>query len=423
MSKTATASFELLCLPLAALLFTSPVSAETLTEAIAAAYESNPQLAEARARQDALAETPEQARAAARPTASLEGNTGYDRIGYGKTTSLTLAAIQPVWTGGRVSSALRAADGEVAAGREDLRDREAAILERVVQTYASVLYNQQAVEVARVGIERLDRQLAEARTRFDLGQATRTDVAQLEAQRATIVANLADAEGALATAAAAYRAVVGHDAQALSADIPPPSGLPNSDEEARQGAQGAAPALARQRLAAQAAGARADQQRAEGHPSVDLSGAYGRGGQWSSGDVRGYDDAASVGLTLTVPILTGGLVASRVRQAEATARAERFAVEAAEREAVRAADTAWNSFQAAQRRLQANVEGLAAADFALKGVRTEYGFGLRTTLDILVADQSYRGAQLAVALSRADVLTTQAALLRASGKLTAAAYR
>lgn len=405
-----------------AVLLSRPASAETLGDAIAAAYQSNPELAAARARQDALAETPEQARAAARPTLSVDGDAGYDHQGYGRSAALTANAQLPIWTGGRVSSAVRAANGDVAAGQEGLRDAEAAILERVVAAYAALLYNQQAVEVARVGIQRLDNQVAETRSRYDLGQATRTDVAQLEAQRATIVANLADADGALATAAAAYRAAVGQDAGTLLAEIPPPGSLPASVDEARQAAEAANPALLQQERVVDASAARIDQARAEGAPSLDLGGAYGRGLRRDDGDIRGYEDSAALGLTMRVPLLTGGLVSSRVRQAQATNRAERFQADAARREAQRAADTAWASLKAAQGRLRANVEGLAAADVALKGVRVEYGLGLRSTTDILVADQSFRSAQLAVALARADVLIAQAALLRAAGRLDRGAY-
>ncbi|WP_395396556.1 TolC family outer membrane protein [Novosphingobium sp. BL-8A] len=406
----------------AALLLAPPASAETLGDAIASAYESNPELAAARARQDSLAETPEQARALARPTMSVGGDAGYDSQGYGRSASLTASADLPIWTGGRVSSAVRAANGDVAAGEEGLRDAEAAILQRVVGAYAALLYNQQAVEVARVGIERLDNQVAEARSRYDLGQGTRTDVAQLEAQRSTVIANLADAEGALATAAASYRAVVGREAGALTSEVAPPIALPVSGEEARRAAEAANPQLLQQRHVVEASAARVDRARAERAPSLDLGGAYGRGGRLTNGNVQNFEAAGSVGMTLRVPLLTGGLVSSRVRQAEADNRAERFQADAAEREAVRASDSAWATLKAAQGRLQANVEGLAAADIALKGVRTEYGLGLRSTIDILVADQSFRAAQLAVALARSDLLVAQAALLRAVGRLDGGAY-
>jgi len=400
----------------------APVSAENLREAIATAYATNPQLGAARARQEALAESPEQARALGRPTVSADAGAGYDRLGYGRAGSASVSAALPIWTGGRVRSAIRAANADVAAGAEAVRDTEAAILEGVVGAYADLLYNQQAVEVARVGIERLDDQVAEARARFGLGQATRTDVAQLESQRATVVANLADAEGALAIAGAAYRAAVGQDAGILSAEIAPPAVLPTDRDDARNAAQAGNPALLQQRHVVDASTARIDQARADRAPSLDFTGTYGRGGRIAYDGVRGYEAAALAGVAFRLPLLTGGLVPSHIRQAEAINRAGRFQADAALREAVRSADAAWASLVAAQTRLQANIEGLAAADLALKGVRAEYGFGLRTTIDILVADQSYRGAQLAVAAARADMLVAQAALLRATGRLSPLAY-
>lgn len=407
---------------IAALLIASPVSAETLREAIVAAYAGNPQLAAARARQEALAETPEQARALGRLTAAGDGTAGYDRFGYGKGGIASVSAALPIWTGGRVPAAVRAAGRDVAAGAEGLRDTEAAILESVVAAYADLLYNQQAVEVARVGIERLDAQVAEARSRFGLGQATQTDVAQLEAQRASVVANLADAEGTLATVEAAYRAIVGQSAGVLTAEVPPPVRLPTTRDQARERAATGNPLLLQQRRAAEASAARIAQERAERAPSLGLVGSYGYGGRFRSGDLRGYDAGAVGGVALRVPLLTGGLVAARVRQAEANNRADRFGVDAAAREVERGADAGWALLTAAQGRLTANVEGLRAADLALRGVRAEYGFGLRSTIDILVADQSFRAAQLAVARSRGDVLIAQAALLRATGQLTADAY-
>ena len=407
---------------LTALCLATPAAAETLRDAIAAAYATNPQLAAARARQEALAEAPEQARALARPAVSAAAAAGYDRLGQGRAGSASVTAALPIWTGGRARSAVRAADEDVAAGAEGLRDAEAAILETVVVAYADLLYSQQAVEVARVGIERLDAQVAEARSRFTFGQATRTDVAQLEAQRATVVANLADAEGALATAGAAYRAAVGRDAGALSVEIAAPGALPPDRDAARRAAEAGNPLLLRQRRIVQASAARIEQARAERAPALDLAGDYGRGARLEGGDLRSFDASASVGLALRLPLLTGGLIPSRIRQAEAINRAERFQADAAARDAVRVADSAWASLTAAQARLRANIAGLASADLALKGVRAEYGFGLRSTIDILVADQSFRGAQLAVASARADVLVAQAALLRATGLLGPNAY-
>lgn len=400
----------------------APASAQTLREAIAQAYETNPELAAARARQEALEELPEQARASGRLSADAIGNGGYDRFGGGSSAFGTVTTTLPIWTGGRVRSAVRAATRDVAAGAEGLRDIEAAVLQDVVSAYANLLFNQQFVEVARVGIERLDGQVAETRSRFGLGLSTRTDVAQLEAQRASVVANLAEAEGALATAAAAFRALVGQDAVDLSPDVPSPAALPATLTSAREQADANSPLLLRQRRIAEASAARVDQARADGAPSFDLTGSYGRGGQFVGRDVQGFTAATSAGVTLRVPLLTGGLVPSRIREAQSIARAERLQVDAEQREARRTTDAAWASLVAAQQRLRVVGDGLGAAELALQGVRAEYGFGLRSTIDILIADQSYRAAQLSLASARADVLMAQANLLRVIGKLDAAAY-
>lgn len=397
----------------------APVSAETLREAVAAAYETNPQLAAARARQEALAETPEQARAAGRLTAETNGSAGYSRFDYDQGGSGSVSAILPIWTGGRVPAALRAASRDVAAGAESLRDAEAAVLEAVIGAFADLLYAQQSVMVARADIELLDHQVAEGRSRFALGQATRTDVAQLEAQRASADATLAQAEGDAAAVTAAYRAMVGHSPVVLDVGPTPTVALPATIDGARRQALEANPLVRQQQLVAGADAARIDQQRAERNPSLDLGGTYGyalRAGR------PGYANAANGGLTLRVPLLTGGLVGSRVRQAEAVYRADQFAVDGAEREAARTAETAWANLAAAKARAEAGERQVKAADIALKGVRAEYAFSLRTTLDILIADESLRAAQLALARSRSDVLIAQAALLRAVGRLGRDAY-
>ena len=146
----------------AALLCTAPTHAETLRDAIAAAYATNPTLAEAQARQEALEEAPEQARAEARPTLSAIANGGYDDLGYGGAGSADLQAAMPIWTGGRVSAAVRASSADVAAGEQVVRDSEAAVLQSVIAAYADLLFAQEAVEVARIGIERLVAAVIEA---------------------------------------------------------------------------------------------------------------------------------------------------------------------------------------------------------------------------------------------------------------------
>lgn len=397
-----------------------PSKAQTLAQAIADAYANNPELAEAAARQDALAETPEQARAAGRVTVDL--GAGW-QTGTAEGGDLTVTSRLPLWTGGRVSAAIRTAEAEVDAGRERLREREAAVLEAVVSAYADILFAQEAERIARIGIERLDRQVEEAQVRFDSGQATLTDVAQLEAQRAGVVGNLADAEAALGRARADYLAVVGEEPAVLEPGAALPQALPPDRAAARSIAQVDNPRLLERVALSAATRGRIGAARAERAPNIDLQAT----GVQTVGQVGGGIGAQSerfgtVGVALRIPLVTGGFVPSRIREAQANARAEDFAVEAARREAVRAADGAWASLRGAQLRLDAGQQALQSAEIALRGVRAEYELGLRNTLDLLIAEQSLRAAELDVARSRSDVMLAEARLLRAVGRLTGRAY-
>jgi outer membrane protein len=401
---------------------TGPAQAETLADAIASACAGNPVLAAARARQDALAETPEQARAGGRLTAAADAAGGYDKFDYGKGGTGTVSANLPIWTGGRVPSAVRAASGDVASGAQALRDTEASVLETVISAYANLLYDQQAVEIAQADIALLDNQVADSRARFKLGNATRTDVARLEAQRAGAAATLAGAQSSVANDLADYHAAVGHDAGRLA---DPPMGLaalPGTIDQARARAVADNPLYQSSLRAADAAAARIDQARANGAPSLSLGGAYGYDADLARGSDRYFPRTANAGLVLHVPILTGGLVASEVRQARADRRAAEYDSDAQRREAIRGAESAWAALASAHAQTEANAQAVTAADLALKGVRAEYQFGLRSTLDILVADESLRGAQLAFARSRADALLAEAALLRATGRLDQSAF-
>jgi outer membrane protein len=397
----------------------TPATAETLRQAVDAAVSTNPVLASSHARQEALAETPEQARAAGRLTAAADGSAGHDISDYGTGGGATVSANLPIWTGGRVSSAVRAARSDVAAGEEGVRDIEAQLIATVVAVYSQLLYDQQAVDIATADNTLLDHQVAEARARLNLGQATRTDVAQLEAQRASGDATLANARAALATDQADYRAVVGHDAQALATPPDRLAALPGTIDQARSRALETNPVYQQHLRASDASDARIAVARANGAPSLSLGTSYGYGFNLTQPGGGGYVRAASAALVLHVPILTGGLVASQVRQASADHRADQYDADAAAREALRLAETAWIALGNAQAQVSANTDRVAAADLALKGVRAEYSFSLRTTLDILVADESLRAAQLALARSRSDALVAQADVLRATGRLTA----
>ncbi len=403
-------------------LVTPIAQARTIEETIKIALSSSPILAEERARRDVLSETVVQSQSAARPAASVTTGTSYDPVNSLGGADLGVNVTLPIWTGGRVKSNVRAALFDVEAGGERLQEIEASVVEGAVTAHADVLFAQEAVEIAEISIGRLDSQIAEAQLRFELGQATLTDVARLRTQRSSVVANLAELRAVLTIAEAQYFAIVGQTAAELSESVEPPIGLPSSLQQALQeGVSENSPFLEQQRIA-DAAAARIDAARAERLPRVGVTGGLGRSYIIDGNTIDALPFGATFGVTLDVPIITGGLLSSRIREAKAVYRAETFAVEARRREAVRDIEIAWARLEAAKKRLLANRDGLEAAETALRGVSSEYEFGLRTTIDILLAEESLRAAQLAVVQIRSDLLVAQASLLHKMGILSAQSF-
>ena len=408
----------------------SPTQAETLEQALATAYRSSPMLHGQQAAQRAVDETAVQARAGWRPTVTITANAAYQRIpldsfdyaaGSVETNDAAAALTlnQPLYTGGRVANAVRAADAGVQAGQQGLRATEAQLFQAVILAYMDVLRDQDILAVRQADFSTLERQVRETAARYQLGgPVTRTDVAQAEAQREGASVALADARAQLEASRASYRAAVGAGPGTLvqPAGLP---GLPRTLDEALEGAAGANPGLAQAALNAQASGADIATARAAWYPTVGLQGSVSAIGPVSPFRGHAYDREVTGLVTLTQPLLSGGLIASQVRQARDRNEADRQAEALAGRQADQATATAWSQTQSGLAAIAAGQRQVSAAALALKGYQLEYGYGLRTTLDVLIADQDLRAAQVTLAGSRHDTIVAEANLLAATGMLEA----
>ena len=216
----------------------APAGAETLQEAIGLAYRTNPTLLAQRANQRALDETIVQARAALRPTISASGGVSYshtdtDGLGVVETdgANASVSLSQDIWTAGRTARGIDAAEANVRAGRQNLRDVEQEVMTSVIQAYADVVRDMEILRIRQENITVLRRQLDESNARFEVGEITRTDVAQSEARLAQSDADLANAQAQLSVSRAAYAAVVGQ-APANMAALPVLPGLPTDFDAA-----------------------------------------------------------------------------------------------------------------------------------------------------------------------------------------------
>jgi outer membrane protein len=415
----------------------TPVFAESLADAIALAYQTNPTLREQRANLRALDESVVQARAGYRPEVGLSAGytTQYQKYGTpqgsvftgfsddyrGSSTSAALTINQPLYTGGQVRSQISAAQADIETGRQNLRTVESSILTQVIQAYVDVRRDIEALRIADDNVAVLRRQLDEAKARFEVGEITRTDVAQAEARLAASISQQASARAQLAISRANYAAVVGQNPGDLEEEPSLAGLLPGTVDDAFALAEVNNPGLLAADFAEQASRARVAQAKSATRPTVSLQGRLGASGsaQNSNDPFQDYDQSVSGTVNVSVPLFTGGQISSSIRQAQERNNADAAAIEGARRTALQDVARAWNQLLGARASLTANEEQVRAARIAFEGVRQEAQVGLRTTLDVLNAQQELRSAELSLINARRDEYLASALVLAAIGRLEA----
>lgn len=407
----------------------APVRAETLAEALAEAYQSNPTLESQRSQLQATDEDYVQAEAGFRPTVSAQSSINYTQqpannlLNRGQQVEfnsgnavLTLA--QPLYTGGRTTARIGAAEAAIRAGREQLRLVEANVLLGVIQAYSDVLRDRASLAIQKDSLKILQDATNEITARFEAGANTRTDVAQAEAQLEASRALVASAQAQYEISVAAYAAAVGRSPGNL--DVPPPlPAEPASLDEAFSISEQESPTIRQAEFNEAITRAQVQEARAGNRPAVSLNASIGYSGPIAPFDTRNYDRSVSVTATLNQPIFTGGTIQSQVRQATARDTSARVQVEAARRSALQAVSQAWSLSRAAHLNTTNQTAQVRAAQIALEGVRIEFRAGLRGTLDVLIAQETLRGAQIALVDAQRDEYVANASVLQAVGRLEA----
>ncbi|WP_448586705.1 TolC family outer membrane protein [Thermaurantiacus sp.] len=403
----------------------APAAAESLREAVAAAYATNPELAAARATVRRIDETLPIARSGMRPEVGGSINFSQDLDDnlddFGRRTVAGVRITQPVWAGGRVQAQLDAADAQVGAARARLRAVENQIIADTVAAYANVLAAREEVVLNRNQVRVLEEQLRASSDRFEVGDLTRTDVAQSQARLETARANLVAAEGNALTAEQAYIRLVGRPPGSLE-PLPPLPPLPRNVEEARAIALETSPALAAARFdeVAAAENVKVIKRERGGQASVNSTFAYQavRGGPFAPFQIDGLIGAINV--TASIPILSSGLIAARVRQAQAAQSEAVEGIEATARLVLENATNAWILLQTADSVIRSAKVAIDANALASEGVRQENLVGSRDILDVLNAEQELLNSRVALVRAERDRYIAAYRLLQVLGRAEAA---
>ncbi|AKM08438.1 TolC family outer membrane protein [Pelagerythrobacter marensis] len=421
-----------------AALFAVPASADTLREALVEAYRTNPNLQAARADQRAVDEGVPIEKSAGRPSVDATGryseflnqsSTSFTAPERAVTANIDLGV--PIYSGGAVKNAVRAAKERVQAGQADLRATESAVFSQVVAAYMDVIRNEAIVGLAANQVDVLSTNLQATSDRFEIGDLTRTDVAQSESRLAVAQSDFRSAQANLVTARENYIALVGEAPTDLQPP-PPLPGLPASPEAAVDAALENNPDLIAARERAQAAGYDIDVAGAGRLPRVSLFTGYGYenylgtlGGAVTDdptlpdADVSQTSASVTAGVSLSIPIFQGGRPAALQRQAQARASAALEGVIATERDVIAQVRAAYSSWQASLAIIESSQSAVAAAELSLEGVRAENSIGNRTILDVLNAEQELLNAQVELVTARRNAYVAGFSLLAAMGRAEA----
>jgi outer membrane protein len=403
------------------LMSATPSFAETIFGALSKAYQFNSELNSSRAGVRVTDEGVAIAKSGYRPTISGSGGIDYaSQSGYRITTGTFGVTIsQSLFDGFQTRNNVRAAEAQVRASNEGLRNTEQNILFNAASAYMDVIRDRQIAVLTERNLQFLVEQVRAARSRFEVGEGTRTDVAQADASRSAAVASLAAARAQAAASEATYRQIVGEDPGRLNG-TGPVKGLPRAIDQAFVIAASEHPAIMANKhlLDASAYSVKA----AEGALLPQIAASATVGTTYSQtlpgvGQSNGWSDRAEIGANLTVPIYSGGRTSATVRQRKESLGQARIEVDVAHDQVRQAVAAAWTQFQAAKESIVANRELVSAAQLALNGVIEERNVGQRTTLDVLDAQADVITAQINQISSERDLVVASYAIMSAIGRL------
>jgi outer membrane protein len=407
---------------------------DTLREALVTAYTANSALGSARARQRATDEGVPQALAGARPTVRATGEVGAVRRFSRTISTMTAPPItrsttnstpksvsiefsQPLFSGFRTITGTAAAEARVLAGRYELGNVEQNVLLDAVTAYVDVIRDTALMRLTEGNLSVLGEELDSTTARFEVGELTKTDVAQAEARVSGAASDLSLARANLSRSRATYERVIRRPPGTLSQPPTLDGLLPRSLEEAYAVGEAEHPALLSSRHAIEASDHDVENIKGELLPSLSLEGDYTRSWDPSAGTL----DAESTAIVgrLTIPLYQAGSVSSRVREARQTATQRRLDSEDIRAQVRAAIASAWDGLSAARAQIVADRQQISAATVALDGVRQEQRVGQRTTLDVLDAQQELLNAQVDLATSTRDEVVAAYTLLASVGRLSA----
>jgi outer membrane protein len=413
----------------------TPALADTIEAALVRAYQNNPQLNAQRAQVRSIDENVPQALSGYRPRVAVTASAGYQYTDTNTTAggsptaivrteihganaprSAGLTVSQTLFNGQQTANRTRAAESQVSGSREALRVLEQSVLLSAATIYMDYLRDSAIVAVNQSNVRVLEQTLKQTRDRFNVGEVTRTDVAQSEAQLAAGKTQLLTAEANLTTTRANFRRIIGNEPVDLAPGSPVdrflPATLPSSVELSL---------IENPNVTASMFGIDVNYLQVkinEGAllPTVTFQASVQQSYEQTMTIFRSF--GASAIAQLSVPVYQGGAEYSLIRQSKETLAQQRLALEQTRDQTRANTVTAWGQLVAGKAQVASAQAQVTASEIALNGVREEAKAGQRTTLDVLNAQQALVNARVALVTAQHDRVVASYAVLNSIGRLS-----
>jgi outer membrane protein len=409
--------------------------ADTIEAALVRAYQNNPQLNAQRAQVRITDENVPQALSGYRPKVAVTASAGYqytdtlstqggtptqlvktDIHGANPPRSVGATVTQTLFNGQQTANRTRAAEGQVSGAREALRALEQTVLLSAATIYMDYLRDSAIVEVQKSNVRVLEQTLKQTRDRFNVGEVTRTDVAQSEAQLAAGRTQLLTAEANLTTTRSNFRRIIGNEPEALAPGSPVDRFLPSTLPAAVELGLTQNPNVTAAMFGIDVSYLQVKVAEGALLPTVTLQASVQQAYETSIVQFRSF--GASAIAQLNVPIYQGGAEYSLIRQSKETAAQQRLVLDQTRDQTRANVVTAWGQLVAGKAQVQSAQSQVTASEIALNGVREEAKAGQRTTLDVLNAQQALVNARVALVTAQHDRVVASYSVLNTIGRLS-----
>jgi outer membrane protein len=413
----------------------APVLADTIEAALVRAYQNNPQLNAQRASVRSTDENVPQALSGYRPKVSLTASAGTQYTDTNSTQgggpnnivrteihgvdpprSAGLTISQTLYNGGQTGNKTRAAESQVSGAREALRVLEQTVLLSAATIYMDYLRDAAIVEVQKSNTRVLEQTLKQTRDRFNVGEVTRTDVAQSEAQLAAGKTQQLTAESNLTTTRSNFRRIIGNEPEALAPGSPVDRFLPGTLPGAVELSLVQNPSVTAAMFGIDVNFLQVKVAEGALLPTVTVQAAVQQSYEQTMTVYRSF--GASAIAQLSVPVYQGGAEYSLIRQSKETLAQQRLVLEQTRDQTRANTVTAWGQLVAGRAQVASAQSQVTASEIALNGVREEAKAGQRTTLDVLNAQQALVNARVALVTAQHDRVVASYAVLNSVGRLS-----